>query len=121
QASAASVAKEAALTIATKKSEMCEYWTKVLRKVSGVASNATTWNRNVVPMPANMTKHAISIVTQMAAKILGTTSLSTVEIPIASVSSRILRAPRSAHMADPPTPLIIRAQMRGAAWPTMTK
>lgn len=54
----------------------------------------------------------------------GTTNRSTAGIPMtssASTSSRIVRAPRSAHIAEPPTPEIISAQISGDACATITK
>ena len=57
--------------------------------------------------------------TSIAASTLGTTSRWMGEMPStssAAISSRMVRAPRSAQIAEPPAPAISSAVTTGAAW-----
>ena len=69
-------------------------------------------------MPAPITMPLIIRATNIVASTRGTTSRangSTPSTSIASISSRILRAPRSEQMADPAAPAMMRAAAIGAA------
>src|SRR6266516_632439 len=97
---------------------ICASAEKLARYAPGVPFCSTTLKKEPPPTPTTLTTPLSAIATTMQASTRGTTRRCTAEMPstsIASISSRILRLPRSAQIAEPPAPAMSRAQTIGLA------